>query len=57
MKNIDKIRQMTADEWSKHASEDEHLIPTLCFMCVGCEECAEQCSKGIFEWLDQESEE
>lgn len=36
---------------------DEHLIPTLCFMCVGCEECAEQCSKGIFEWLDQESKE
>lgn len=55
--NLERIRQMTAMDWFNQAFEDEHLTPCLCFMCVGCDICEENCAYGIKQWLDKESEE
>lgn len=54
MKNIEKIQNMTIDDWYSQVEQDEHNIPSLCFMCVGCENCNEFCAVGVAEWLDQE---
>lgn len=54
-KNIDKIQKMGILDWHEQACKDEHLTPTLCFMCVGCEECLENCASGIEKWLNKES--
>lgn len=57
MKNIEKIQQMTIDDWYDQVTSDFHVVPVLCFMCVGCEKCNEFCSVGVAEWLEQEAEE
>ena len=49
--NIDKIQSMTIDEWVDQVGSDEHIVPSLCFMCVGCNKCNEQCAIGIEEFL------
>lgn len=49
--NIDKIQSMTISEWVDQVRNDEHLTPSLCFMCVGCEKCKEKCAIGIEEYL------
>lgn len=53
MKNIDKIRQMTADELAE-------LISSDCAYCsyshLGCL-CEGNCKEYIKDWLEQESEE
>lgn len=49
MKNIDKVRTMTAEELAK-------LCQNRCKMCV-CQEkyyCRNSCAEGIVEWLQQE---
>ena len=48
---IDKIQSMTIDEWIDQVRNDEHIVPSLCFMCVGCKKCNEQCAIGIEEFL------
>jgi len=52
-RNIDKIQSMTIEDWYNQAQNDEHLTPTLCFMCAGCEKCGEQCAIGIKEYLKE----
>lgn len=51
-RNIDKIQSMTIDEWVDQVRNDEHIVPSLCFMCVGCKKCNEQCTIGIEEFLN-----
>lgn len=49
MKNIDKIRAMSAEELAE-------LCNNNCQMCVYQENCMEiNCVQGIMEWLNQES--
>lgn len=57
LKNIDKIKAMAVYNWREQIEKDEHLTPTLCFMCVGCEKCGENCAAGVEEWLEKEIEE
>ena len=52
-KGIDKIKNMSVEDWFKQATCDEHIIPGLCFMCVGCEECKENCAYGIEQYLEK----
>lgn len=51
LRNIDKIKAMEVDDWREQIEKDEHITPTLCFMCVGCESCNENCAAGVEEWL------
>lgn len=53
-RNIDKIQSMDADAWGKEATVSPHIVPSLCFMCVGCEECNENCGQGVKEYLEKE---
>lgn len=58
MKNIDKIQKMDSTDWLIQAVNDEHLIPSLCFMCIGNNrKCDDNCSQGIYEWLESEATE
>jgi len=52
-RGIDKIKNMTVSDWFNQALNDEHLTPDLCFMCVGCEECKENCAYGIEQYLEK----
>lgn len=56
MKNIDKIRQMTADELAEYMRDNDAchccLFSTLS-VCNG----NIRCKEGIKQWLEQESEE
>ena len=54
MKNIDKIKSMSIEDWQTQILNDEHLIPTLCFMCNG--KCDQHCIHSITEWLESEVE-
>lgn len=56
MRNIDKIKAMEVNDWFNQALYDEHITPTLCFMCVGCEKCKENCAFGIKEWLEKDND-
>lgn len=53
---INKIQSMTISDWVDQVRNDEHLTPSLCFMCVGCEKCNEQCVIGIEEFLKRKIE-
>ena len=54
MKNIDKIQKMTVNDWVDRIISRDEVIPHLCWMCVGCENCKETCHIGIKEWLERE---
>lgn len=54
MKNIDKIQNMTINDWVDRIISRNELIPWLCWMCVGCTACNETCHIGIKEWLERE---
>ena len=54
MRNIDKIQQMTIDDWFYHVEDDFGVLPTLCFMCVGCDNCKDCCPVGVKMWLEME---
>lgn len=50
------MNSIISSDWLTQASSDEHLIPCLCFMCVGNKgECDDNCSHGIYEWLESEA--
>lgn len=56
MKNIDKIRQMTADELAEFLNSS--ALDSICNICVGCDSEEEiGCIEGTKQWLEQESEE
>ena len=52
MKGIDKIKSMTIEDWQTQILNDEHLIPTLCFMCNG--NCDQHCVHSITEFLESD---
>ena len=56
MKNIDKIRQMTADELAEFLLNTalNDGVCSICYACYNEEEIG--CIKGISQWLEQSEE-